>query len=140
MTIAAFEEEDREALSILYDRMRVETFTWLNADQITLGSFDADTANEKILVAKYGEKVAGFVSLWEPDFFIHHLYVDTDFQGRGIGQKLLAAILESVRGVASLKCLENNQKAVRFYTKNGWEKSLTGKSEHGNYILFELAK
>ena len=47
------------------------------------------------------------------------LYVDTFFQGRGIGAKLLEFAIENF-GVNCLWALEKNEKAIRFYEKHGF--------------------
>ena len=47
------------------------------------------------------------------------LYVDTFFQGRGIGAERLEFAIEKF-GVNCLWVLEKNEKAIRFYEKHGF--------------------
>lgn len=48
------------------------------------------------------------------------LYVDTFFQGCGIGAKLIEFAMENF-GVNCLWALEKNEKAIRFYEKHGFQ-------------------
>ncbi|GHY46459.1 acetyltransferase [Vibrio cholerae] len=64
--------------------------------------------------------VAGFISIWEPDNFIHHLYVATEYQGQGVGSMLLNGAKMKYDNL-SLKCMVQNQKALNFYLSQGFE-------------------
>ncbi|MEQ8484456.1 MAG: GNAT family N-acetyltransferase [Pseudomonadales bacterium] len=44
-------------------------------------------------------------SIWTPDGFIHHLYVDPEFIGGGIGTLLLDATIRRLSKPVVLKCL-----------------------------------
>ena len=50
---------------------------------------------------------------------LHQLYVDTFFQNRGIGEKLLRFAVED-RGIKWLWALEKNTGAIRFYERHGF--------------------
>ena len=54
-------------------------------------------------VAAFGERLAGFISL-EPEGYLDMLYVDPDFQGRGVAGRLLHWLEASAkaRGLARL--------------------------------------
>ena len=136
MEIVQFDEADRTALSTLYDEVRLRTFTWVEQSKLAPGTFDHDTRGEYILVAKVGGIVAGFVAIWKPDSFIHHLYVLPGFQDRGVGKRLIEAGVEQCRTQPTLKCFEANLRAIAFYTKNGWTEKGRGVAPEGNYILF----
>ncbi|HDZ9270902.1 TPA: GNAT family N-acetyltransferase, partial [Vibrio cholerae] len=58
--------------------------------------------------------VVGFISIWEPDNFVHHLYLATEYQGQGVGSMLLNCA-KMKYGNLSLKCMVQNQKALNFY-------------------------
>ncbi|MCE7059617.1 GNAT family N-acetyltransferase [Dyadobacter sp. CY343] len=137
ITISDFEEEEREAVARLYENSYRATFTWFNEEQLGRISFDSDTEGEFILVAKSGEEIVGFASLWVPGHFIHHLYVDAARQHQGIGKALLHKSLQKLSGKATLKCLVKNRPAVDFYLRNEGFRSQVGDSEDGEYILFE---
>ncbi len=91
-----------------------------------------------MLVAKIDDKVAGFVSIWLPDNFIHHLYIKKEYRGNGLGRLLIDEVRKKIKEPLTLKCLVDNIKAVKFYEKNGWKAKSTGISVHGVFILFEL--
>jgi len=133
-----FEERDRPELRKLYFDVKKETFAWLGVSDKSTDSFDQDTKGEEILVIKTGDEIAGFVSVWLPDNFIHHLYILKQYQRMGLGTNLVDAVRARVTGTLSLKCIEENSSAVRFYKSTGWILKARGISDHGRYILFEL--
>ncbi len=92
---------------------------------------------EEIHVAISDRKIVGFVAIWAPDRFIHHLYVDPKYQGRGIGSELLR-MCENVYGTPlSLKCDTCNERAQRFYRKKGWLPSEKGVGADGPWVRLE---
>ncbi|WP_031527593.1 GNAT family N-acetyltransferase [Dyadobacter crusticola] len=131
-----FKESDHAELAALYERVMRETFYWFDEARLQEANFDDDTENEFIVVARVGEKLAGFASVWLPDNFIHHLYIDSAFQGMGIGKGLLANVVKRLQGNATLKCLVLNTRAVAFYKNNGWKTLAVSDSDDGEYILF----
>lgn len=135
--IAELQANDLPALRELYQKVRQATFTWFDTSHYQLSAFDADTEEEYTLVAYIDDVVVGFVSAYLPDNFIHHLYVDSNYQKHGIGTELLKAILEKLKRPVGLKCLENNKSAVAFYERHGFEPIKKGISVEGVYILFE---
>ena len=78
--------------------------------------FLAETGGETTIVALQDAEVMGYISIWEPDCFIHHIYVDPNHQGVGIGTVLLnEAIMLAIARPLSLKCQRANTKAMEFY-------------------------
>lgn len=130
---------DRPALRELFLRERRRTFTWNDPARYALADFDAETRGEAVRVADLDDRLAGFVAVWEPDSFVHHLYVDSGLRGRGVGTALLDAALASIRRPARLKCLVRNAAAVRFYRSRGWKKAGSGSDAEGDFHLMELA-
>ena len=103
--------------------------------RVDLAAFIANTRNETILVAELaGYGVAGFASFYEPEKFVHNLYVDPDLHGRGIGRALLARAMALVGGRASLKCQLRNPGALSFYRKLGWITGEEGEAEFGRWV------
>lgn len=94
-----------------------------------------ETRNEQILVAEteHGE-IAGFTAIYEPEAFVHHLYVDPSAQGLGIGRSLLERAVELAGGAASLKCQTRNPAALGFYRRLGWREADHGSSEFGPWV------
>jgi len=136
--ISEFEERDRLELRRLYMDVKQDTFKWLGVPVKNGDTFDHDTKGEEILVARIDGQIAGFVSVWLPDNFIHHLYILKKYQRMGLGTCLIKSLRAKLKGKLTLKCVEYNETAVNFYRKNGWKVKSRGISEHGVYILFEL--
>jgi GNAT superfamily N-acetyltransferase len=89
--VRPYEEKDRAALEAIYRKCRSEA-DWLPAAARDRCDFAGDTMGEVLYVAVgAGDDAVGFVSAWEPDGFIHHLYVRDGLKGKGIGTQLLAA-------------------------------------------------
>lgn len=89
--------------------------TWSPAD------FAAAVDGEHLIVAVAGDgEVAGFLSLFRPERFVHFLHVRRDRRGLGIGRLLLAHARHSAEGPLELKCLLDNTRALAFYRLLGW--------------------
>jgi ribosomal protein S18 acetylase RimI-like enzyme len=82
--------------------------------------------------------IAGFLTLWEPDNFIHMLYILPAFQGSGAGRALLAALPDWPRRRYRLKCLVKNTRAIAFYRAIGFEIVGDGASPEGDYKDMQL--
>ncbi len=131
--VRAANVRDLPALRELFLRSRRETFTWQPCHLFQLADFDAQTEGERILVADVDGDLAGFLSVWEPDAFIHHLYVDRAFLRRGIARTLL----NTLTGRHRLKCLVRNEGALRFYDAMGFVEVGRGTSDDGDFVLLE---
>ncbi len=129
--------EDKNALRTLFLNVRQQTFTWKDTSELVLSDFDEETAGEDILVAHYNKQIAGFISVWVQDHFIHHLYVATDLQQLKIGSQLLSAVLIKYNTRLTLKCLIENKNAISFYKKHGFVEKETVLLPENSYILFE---
>ncbi|GAA6768075.1 GNAT family N-acetyltransferase [Flavobacterium sp. CGRL1] len=140
MEITEIRNKDYETLKNLFLKERQRTFSWLDTSEFQLDDFEKHTQGEHILVALLNDIPVGFISIWMPANFIHHLYVDQKHQGRKIGTALLKAAINKFKLPLTLKCLENNSKAVEFYIKTGFTAKEKGQSGNGTYILFELSK
>jgi len=95
---------------------------------------------EVIFTASISNKLVGFVAVWEKENFIHHLYIHPDFQNQGIGVALVNTCKQYFGLPLSLKCVEKNTQACRFYKNNGWHAIDKGIGPEGAYILFRLSK
>ncbi len=71
-------------------------------------------------MAGAGPVVAGFLSLWRPDAFVHYLHVAQDWRRCGLGRMLLTAARAEVGRPLELKCLTGNRRALVFYRHLGW--------------------
>lgn len=114
------EKEEYDDLRKIYLITRQETFKWLEYDNIKLEDFDTSTEGELILTAKINNVIAGFVSIWEEDKFIHNLFVSSDFKRCGVGKALISEAVKAVGLPLTLKCVKENFNAVKFYLSQGW--------------------
>jgi carbon monoxide dehydrogenase subunit G/GNAT superfamily N-acetyltransferase len=84
------EQADLEELANIYLAVRRETFTWVNPLTFRHEDFFAHTQGELVWLAEMADgEIAGFMTLWSPDDFIHMLYIRNACQGQGIGTALL---------------------------------------------------
>jgi GNAT superfamily N-acetyltransferase len=135
MSIRPFTEKDRPSLRDIYLTTRKHSFEWLDPQSLNESDFDRDTAGEKIWVAENSSQIVGFVSVWEADSFVHHLFVLPEFSNLGYGSRLLEACLEYINGPAQLKCVVQNTVAMTFYRAKGWQTVSKGISSEGEYYL-----
>ena len=136
--VRPFEEKDRQALAAIYREGRSEA-TWLPPTVMEL-DFTRDTDGESLLVAVGSDdEPEGFVSVWEPDAFIHHLYVRAGSRQKGIGTQLLESLRSQLPKPWRLKCVRANDGALTFYLRRGWLEISSGVGEDGPYAVLEKA-
>src|SRR6187399_1199202 len=112
--VRPFDESDRAALDVLYRECRLEA-SWLPIAAKAQSSFSRDTEGESLFVAvSVFDQPEGFISVWEPDAFIHHLYVRSSARGRGVGGMLLDHLNGRIPKPWRLKCLRANAQACAF--------------------------
>jgi ribosomal protein S18 acetylase RimI-like enzyme len=99
--------------------------------------------NYVILVAELDRKIVGFIdyyilpSVWEKwnEATINYLFIHKDYQGRGIGSKLLKEVIKQTdkMGIMELHVgtEKENKRAIRLYKKHGFLKE---------YLLLEREK
>jgi len=125
---------DREELADIYLTVRRQTFTWVDPSRFRHEDFFAHTQGELVWLAEAPDgAIAGFMTLWAADDFIHMLYIRKEWQGRGVGTALLAALPHWPRHTYRLKCLVNNAGAKAFYLAKGFAVTGTGSSAEGEY-------
>ncbi len=140
VTVTEMREADRPALRRLYLEARRASALWEASAALALEDFDAAVAGELVLAARRDGRIAGFVSAWLPDNFIHLLFVAPTALRSGVGGALLAACLERIGRPATLKCLQANADALAFYRRHGWEIVAPGRAEDGAYYLMKLER
>jgi len=104
--------------------------------RVGVQDFRDETRGELVFLAMQDGIPVGFLSVWEASCFVHHLFVDPMFQGRGIGSCLLrhAAVLSGDRPL-SLKCQTENRSAIQFYERHGFHRTeLRGSDKFGDWI------
>lgn len=134
----SFCEKDRAALQKIYLESRKNTFDWMDTSRFQLNDFNRDTDGEYILVAVVENNPVGFISVWEPENFIHNLYIQLSNTGKGVGSALLNTCLNKIGRPASLKCLDKNINAKKFYLSRGWKVVSDGNGPEGKYQLMQL--
>lgn len=113
--------EDRHHLANLFLKSRRDTFHWVDPACFRADDFATQTQGETIWVAEQGGYLCGFIAIWQPDDFVHHLYVSADWHGQGIGRALLEQGLASAQRQPSLKVATRNTAALAFYHRLGWQ-------------------
>lgn len=125
---------DREELADIYLAVRRQTFTWVDPSRFKHEDFFSHTQGELVWLAEAADgAIAGFMTLWAADDFIHMLYIRKEWQGRGVGTALLGALPDWPRHRYRLKCLVNNVGAKAFYLAKGFAVTGTGTSAEGEY-------
>jgi len=99
---------------------RRKAFPWQPEDRFGLDDYYDCVDGEEVLVAEVDGGVVGFISIDAPERFIHNLFIDPAWRGRGIGSALLREALMLLQGSAHLACAARNAAARAFYEHNGW--------------------
>lgn len=84
------------------------------------GDFAEQVRGEELFAAHAGNEIAGCLSLWRSDAFVHFLHVAPAWRRRGVGRRLLATARAEVNRPLELKCLAGNARALAFYQRLGW--------------------
>jgi GNAT superfamily N-acetyltransferase len=129
---------DRESLESLYARCR-RLAEWLPPTERAKADFDRDTRGEDIFVAIGADgALDGFVAIWAPECFVHHLYVRAEARRQGVASALLDSLVGRFPFPWRLKCVRVNSVALDFYAKRGWRRVGEGKGIQGEYAMLEL--
>jgi ribosomal protein S18 acetylase RimI-like enzyme len=120
ISIQKAQKEQYDDLRKIFLNTRQENFNWMEYDSIKLEDFDSSTEGELILTAKINNDIAGFVSIWEEDKFIHNLFVSSNFKRCGVGKALINESIKAVGLPLTLKCVKANVNALNFYLSQGW--------------------
>lgn len=126
------QENEYGDLRKIFFNSRQENFNWMEPDSINLDDFDSSTKGELILTAKINNEIAGFISIWEEDKFIHNLFVSSNFQRCGVGKALISEAVKVVGLPLTLKCVKVNENALNFYLSQGFtiEEEVTEKEPY----------
>ncbi len=135
--VREFDEPDRNTLRRLYLDSRNAAFSWSEAGAHQAMDFDAHTEGEFILVAVGKGRLLGFASIWQPDSFVHNLFVHPSFMRQGVGRALLARCAHYCAKTPTLKCMKENADAMRFYTSQGWTALREDIGPEGPYFLMQ---
>lgn len=137
-TIRLAEELDRESVQALY-AAEIAAASWLPPEVKSNPDFTAVSVGETVVVCRDGAgELLGFVSVFQPESFIHHLYVAKNHQGRGAGTALLDSLQSWLPMPWRLKCVERNESALTFYHSRGWTDEDRARGPEGRYVLLRL--
>lgn len=133
--IARARHHDLTEAAALYHRVATAALHWMPPNSFTPEVFLEQARYETVWLAWEEGRIAGLAALYEPDNFLHSLYVDHGRQGRGIGLALLNVVAAAAQGPLSLKVEEQNAGARRFYAREGFREIETGMSDGSRWIL-----
>jgi len=89
-------------------------------ERVSIDEFKLLIEGEQTYLAKEDTEPMAFISIWEPEKFIHHLYVAPQHQGQGLGHCLIAHADKRFGRPLYLKCGEANTAVRSFYDRTGW--------------------
>jgi GNAT superfamily N-acetyltransferase len=73
-----------------------------------------------LYVADDDGRIAAILALHLPDRYLDQLFVAPDYQGQGLGRRLLAFTREHLPDEILLRCVRENDKAWRWYEREGF--------------------
>lgn len=118
----------------LYERVATATLPWQKPGTHTIAGFLQQSENETVWVAVADGAVIGLAALYEPESFLHSLFVDFAWQNRGIGKALLDIVAEAAEAPLSLKVEARNHDAVRFYHREGFHIVELGETDGSQWL------
>ncbi len=118
-TIRLLQDPDKLMLLAIFNKSRASAGCF-SVETTGLEVFAPQIEGEEVYLAEADRQAVGFVSVWRPENFIHHLYVLPEYKNRGIGIALINNCIKMYGVPLSLKCAVANSKAQKFYRQNGW--------------------
>lgn len=112
----------------LYERVATGTLTWDPPGAHSSAAFLKQAEDETVWVAVADGRIIGLAALYEPESFLHSLFIDAGWRGRGVGSALLAAVQAVAAGPLSLKVAGPNAAAQDFYAARGFHVSELGET------------
>ena len=73
-----------------------------------------------LFVADEDGTIAAMLALHLPNLYLDQLFVAPEYQGRGLGRRLLAFTRELLPDEIHLRCVRENEKAWRWYEREGF--------------------
>ena len=120
--IRSARSDDAEAIANVHLDSRREAMPWLpvlHSREETIAYFAGHVLhNEEVFVAEMNKLVVGFIAM--EGNYVAHLYIAPSYQGRGIGDKLLAMAKELRPSGLTLLTFQRNARARRFYEARGF--------------------
>ena len=131
------EKRDAEFVNAIFVDA-ISSAQWLPLEARSNANFTKVSDSEIVIVCcgQDGD-VSGFVSVYEPESFIHHLYVVPNYQGQGVGAALLHSLEAWVQMPWHLKCVERNENALAFYFSQGCVEENRAQGPKGSYVMLK---
>lgn len=135
-TVRLAEVHDDDAVQGIFERALTGA-RWLPPGAEPDTDFKRNSSCETVHVCSSADGVLlGFIAVYEPGSFVHHLYVDAAHQGQGVGQAILAAVVDRRPDKPwRLKCVLSNSAARAFYARTGWRETETAMGSQGPYVV-----
>lgn len=79
---------------------------------------------ETVYTAWCGDRLVGLINAIDDSeltAYVHYLCVDPQFQGKGIGKKLLEYIKEKYKDYLYIILIAENEPLIKYYRQNGFE-------------------
>ena len=136
LTVRLAQPSDAPAVQSIFERA-LRAADWLPAGAEPDTDFVRNSSCETVHVCTTDDgAVRGFIAVYDPGSFVHHLYVDAAFQGQGVGRAILAAVVDSQPNKPwLLKCVLINTRARAFYANTGWRETATAMGSQGPYAV-----
>jgi ribosomal protein S18 acetylase RimI-like enzyme len=134
LTVRPIQRGDHSRVAEIFVIARRHAFPWIPPERFRLSDLKRETEGEAILVAEQEGRIVGFAAVWEPDSFLHHLYIDPAIHRRGIGRALMEALARTCEKPIELKCQINNKPAMAFYRRLGFTTHDSGISDIGPWV------
>jgi len=139
MRVRPMKPTERATVAAIYLRDRQRYFPWVAHPELT--DFNHDSRGEALFVAEIDGQIAGFASLLRVMDFIHLLFVAPEFQQQGVGHALIQKMRHEAAGTLSLKCVIENEAALKFYASEGFVIRREDRlAVPANYTLFDTVK
>jgi ribosomal protein S18 acetylase RimI-like enzyme len=139
MAIRRAELPDLSACARLYVEVCDADFHWRPAGFFRAQEFLGYAEHEELWVAEPDGAIAGFLSYFAPEHFLHSLYVRRDARGQGIGAALIAHARAHYGVPHSLKVDVPNEAARRFYERLGYAEIRSGATDGVDWIELRSA-
>lgn len=139
MQIRKAQIKDMEQIASIYYESRLASESFLPKEQIQVTDLKRDTVDEEIYVCFFQQQIIGFLSYYRPDSFIHLLFIDPSFWGKGAGKALINYAINHFTKPLTLKCLANNTRALTFYHHLGFVciEKVEGETTKDNYYTMQ---
>ncbi|BCW87484.1 hypothetical protein sos41_06130 [Alphaproteobacteria bacterium SO-S41] len=138
-SIRAAGPDDLLDAAALFERVANATMPWLPRETQDRAAFLAAAHDEIVWIAVADGAIVGLAALFAPQSFLHSLFVDGAWQGKGVGRALLETAAAAASGPLSLKVQERNDAARRFYAGLGFREGDRGTENGATWIRLTRA-